>query len=79
MSGPAVRVSSLTKTFGTTTALDDVSFDIPQGSVFGLLGPNGAGKTTLLKILLGLSRPSAGSVEIFGGSPAEPTTSAVAS
>lgn len=76
MSRPAVRVSSLTKTFGATTALDDVCFDIPQGSVFGLLGPNGAGKTTLLKILLGLSRASAGSVEIFGGSPAEPTTRA---
>jgi ABC-2 type transport system ATP-binding protein len=53
-SGPAVR------------ALDNVSFDIPQGEFFGLLGPNGAGKTTLISILAGLSRASSGSVKVHG-------------
>src|SRR5262249_53325878 len=50
---PAVAIRDLTKQFGKQFALDGVSFEIPQGSVFGLLGPNGAGKTTLFSLVAG--------------------------
>ena len=62
----AIRVQSLTKSFGTFKALDDVSFDVPKGSLFGLLGPNGAGKTTLFSIAAGFLGASGGSVEMIG-------------
>ncbi|GAB3035644.1 ABC transporter ATP-binding protein [Natronobiforma cellulositropha] len=67
---PAVRVTNLSKRFGdgpdAVVAVDDVSFEIPSGSIVGLLGPNGAGKTTLIKCLLGLVVPDSGRVEIDG-------------
>ena len=69
----SVSVGHLTKRFGAFTALDDVSFDVPSGSVFGLLGPNGAGKTTTFKCMLGLARPDAGTVR-FDGAPLTPQT-----
>ncbi len=56
----------VSKRFGTLRALDDVSLDVPAGSITGFLGPNGAGKSTLLRIVCGLLRPSAGRVELFG-------------
>jgi ABC-2 type transport system ATP-binding protein len=56
----------LTKNFGSKTAVDHVSFDIPWGEVFGLVGPNGAGKTTTVKILTTLLPPSGGSARIHG-------------
>ncbi len=62
----AVQVRSLTKNFARLRALDDVSFEIPTGSLFGLLGPNGAGKTTLFSIAAGFLKPSAGSIEVLG-------------
>jgi ABC-2 type transport system ATP-binding protein len=61
-----IVVDKVTKKFGDFIALDSVSLKIGQGEIFGLLGPNGAGKTTLLNILCGLSRPTEGSVSIFG-------------
>lgn len=64
-----VVVSGLTRRFGKKTALDNVSLSIPPGCVFGLVGENGAGKTTLIKHLLGLLRPQAGSVRVFGVDP----------
>ncbi len=64
---PAARALRLRKVFrGRTVAVDDVDLDIPAGSVLGLLGPNGSGKTTLIRLLLGLSRPTAGSAELLG-------------
>ncbi len=64
-----VRVSSLTRSYDNgVTALDDVTLEIPPGRT-ALLGPNGAGKSTLLKILLGLTRPSRGAVEVLGRDP----------
>lgn len=64
-----IAVANLSRRFGTKTALDDVSFRVPNGSVFGLVGENGAGKTTLIKHLLGLLRAEAGAVRLFGQDP----------
>jgi len=53
-------------------AVDDVSFRLTAGQVFGLLGPNGAGKTTIVKMIAGLVRPDSGSIEVLGSSPGDP-------
>ncbi len=64
---PAIRIESLSKTYaGGKVALDDVSFDVPRGQIFGLLGPNGAGKSTLINILAGMVTKSGGSANIWG-------------
>jgi len=63
------RTVDATRTYGSVTALDGVSIDVPAGQLLGLLGPNGAGKTTLLQLLAGLRRPTSGTVELFGGNP----------
>ncbi|WP_169253603.1 ABC transporter ATP-binding protein [Brevibacterium sp. 'Marine'] len=65
----AVTLTSLTKSFGDLTAVDGLDLDIRPGEVVAFLGPNGAGKTTTIDMLLGLSRPDDGSVEIFGMPP----------
>jgi ABC-2 type transport system ATP-binding protein len=62
----AIAVDSLTKEYGTVTALDRVSLDVEEGEIFGFLGPNGAGKSTLINLLLDFARPTAGSARIFG-------------
>jgi ABC-2 type transport system ATP-binding protein len=62
----AVVVDKLTKTFGDFTAVDQVSFTIPKGEIFGLLGPNGAGKTTTIRMLCGLLIPSDGDAKVLG-------------
>ena len=67
----SITIEHLTKTYGRFTAVDDVSIEIPSGSVFGLLGPNGAGKTTTFKCMLGLAFPNAGAVR-FDGKPLAP-------
>jgi ABC-2 type transport system ATP-binding protein len=64
-----IEVQHLTKRYGRVTAVEDVSFRVERGEIFGFLGPNGAGKTTTLRILLGLIRPDAGSVRLFGRDP----------
>jgi len=61
-----IEIENLTKRFGTVTALDDLSFEVREGEVFGFLGPNGAGKSTTINILLGFSRATAGSARVFG-------------
>ncbi len=61
-----IEVQNLTKTFGKFTAVDDISFDVKKGEIFGLLGPNGAGKSTTLRVLSTLARPSKGSATIGG-------------
>ncbi|HLW37392.1 MAG TPA: ABC transporter ATP-binding protein [Candidatus Eremiobacteraceae bacterium] len=66
-----IDIRSLTKRYGSVLAVDDVSFNVPEGSIFGLLGTNGAGKTTTFKCMLGLARANSGTVT-FGGRPLEP-------
>jgi sulfate transport system ATP-binding protein len=61
-----IVVRNLTKRFGTFTALDDISLDVPSGSLMALLGPSGSGKSTLLRVIAGLERPDAGVVQISG-------------
>jgi ABC-type multidrug transport system ATPase subunit len=63
---PLVDVSNLTKKYGSTRALEDVSLSVEAGEAFGLLGPNGAGKSTLMKILATLTEPTAGRVTVDG-------------
>ena len=62
----AIRVEGLVKRYGSFTALDDISFDVEEGEIFGILGPNGAGKTTSLEIIEGLQRPTGGRVTVLG-------------
>ena len=71
---PAVRAVGLVKTFGPIRAVDDVSFDLAPGRIYGLLGPNGSGKTTLIRLLTGLTRATSGHAEILGTAmPSRPT------
>ena len=62
----AIRAQGLVKTFGELRAVDDVSFELAPGRIYGLLGPNGSGKTTLIRLLTGLTRPTAGWAEVLG-------------
>ena len=66
MTSYAIRTHRLTRDFGSVRALDELTLDVPAGTVFGLLGPNGAGKTTLIRVLLGLIRPTSGTADVFG-------------
>ncbi len=61
-----IQVQNLTKMFGKFTAVDDISFDVKKGEIFGLLGPNGAGKSTTLRVLSTLARPTRGTATIGG-------------
>jgi ABC-2 type transport system ATP-binding protein len=64
---PTVELSHISKSFGSLKAVDDVSFEVGKGEIFGLLGPNGAGKTTAIRVLLDIFKPDTGSVSILGG------------
>ena len=66
---PIVQVKGLRKTYGTTVAVEDVSFEVEEGEIFGMVGPNGAGKTTTIECLEGLRKPDAGSVRVLGVDP----------
>ena len=70
-----IHVQNLTKKFGSFTAVDDVSFLVQPGEVFGWLGPNGAGKTTTIRMLLGLMKPTSGSCHVLGFNSATETKS----
>ncbi len=62
-----ISVKSITKNFGSMRAVDNVSFEVKPGEIFGLLGPNGAGKTTSIRIVLDIFKPDSGEVSILGG------------
>ena len=66
---PAISVSALGKSYGSTRAVDSLDFEVGAGEVFGLLGPNGAGKTTTVEILEGYRRPDSGAVRVLGLDP----------
>ena len=68
---PVIRAESLTKRFGGAVAVEDLSFELRQGTITGFLGPNGAGKTTTLRMLLGLATPTGGRAFVFGEPYAE--------
>ncbi len=65
----AIKIERLTKTFGSTLALDELDLEVRVGEVHGLLGPNGAGKSTTLRVLLGLLRADSGEARLLGGDP----------
>jgi len=62
----AIHLQGLTKSFGRVRAVDGLDLEVPKGSIFGFLGANGAGKTTTLRMIAGLARPNAGSIEVAG-------------
>ena len=62
----SIEVKEVSKTFGQQKALDQVSFEVSPGEIFGLLGPNGAGKTTCIRIVLDIFKPDSGTVSVFG-------------
>ncbi len=62
----AIRATGLVKTFGPIRAVDDVSFELTSGRIYGVLGPNGSGKTTLIRLLTGLARATKGRAEVLG-------------
>lgn len=67
---PAIDLSSVTKSFGKVHAVRGIDLQVQPGEVVAFLGPNGAGKTTTIDMLLGLSKPDSGTVEVFGMHPA---------
>ncbi len=79
MSEHVIRLQGVTKRFGQLTAVDDVTVDVPAGRCFAWLGPNGCGKTTLIRMMLGLARPTSGSIEVCGHRVPQDTASALAS
>jgi len=66
---PVIRVSGVRKTYGSTVAVADVSFDVQHGEIFGLIGPNGAGKTTTMECIEGLRTPDRGGISVLGLDP----------
>ena len=66
---PIVRVQGLRKTYGATVAVDEISFEVREGEIFGMVGPNGAGKTTTIECLEGMRKPDAGMVRVLGMDP----------
>lgn len=66
MENPIIRITDLSKSYGSARAVDGLSLEVHKGEIFGLLGPNGAGKTTTILMILGLTEPSSGSVQVCG-------------
>ena len=77
MSATVIRFDEVTKRFGDLVAVDDLSFTVPGGGVFGFLGGNGAGKTTSLRMALDILAPSAGRIEIMGKAPSRENAAAI--
>ena len=73
MNETTVKVESLRKTYGERTAVENISFEVTRGEIFGILGPNGAGKTTTLECLEGLRQPDRGELQIMGADPSRDT------
>ena len=63
---PAIRLDRVSKRFGGHVAVDDLSLEVPPGSVYGFIGPNGSGKTTTLRMILDIIAPDSGEIEVLG-------------
>ncbi len=72
MNEVVISVEGLHKTYGETVAVEDISFEVKEGEIFGLLGPNGAGKTTTVECLQGVRYPDRGKLRVLGFDPASP-------
>ena len=72
-----ISVDQISKSFGSLRAVDNVSFEVNSGEIFGLLGPNGAGKTTMIRIILDIFKPDTGTVSILGGPMSEEKKNAI--
>ena len=70
--GVVLQTRHLSKRYGATVAVRDLSLSVRRGEIYGFLGPNGAGKTTTILMLLGIERPTGGEIALFGGAPADP-------
>src|ERR1700678_3994330 len=66
---PVIQVSGIRKTYGSTVAVEEASFEVEEGEIFGLIGPNGAGKTTTMECVEGLRKPDRGSIAVLGLDP----------
>src|ERR1700733_3190868 len=66
---PVIQVSGIRKTYGSTVAVDEVSFEVNDGEIFGLIGPNGAGKTTTMECVEGIRKPDRGTIAVLGLDP----------
>src|SRR4029078_5038954 len=69
MAAPVIQVTGVRKTYGSTVAVSEVSFDVADGEIFGLIGPNGAGKTTTMECVEGLRSPDRGTISVLGLDP----------
>ncbi|MBX9747947.1 MAG: ATP-binding cassette domain-containing protein, partial [Hyphomonadaceae bacterium] len=65
----ALEAEGLVKRYGARTAVEDLTFQVPRGAIYGVLGPNGAGKSSTLRMLVGVMRPTAGRIAVLGGPP----------
>ena len=63
---PAVRLDNVTKTFGTHIAVNDLSLEVPAGTIYGFIGPNGSGKTTTLRMIMHILHPDRGEISVLG-------------
>ena len=70
---PTVEVNNVVKSYNHRRVVDDISFSVEQGEILGLIGPNGAGKTTTIRMMMDITKPDSGSVNIFGESLSEDT------
>jgi ABC-2 type transport system ATP-binding protein len=73
----ALEVQNISKTYASVQAVDDLSFSVEQGEIFGLLGPNGAGKTTSIRMILDIIKPDNGHIQVLGGPMSEATKSRI--
>ena len=73
----ALEVHDISKTYATVRAVDNLSFEVHRGEIFGLLGPNGAGKTTSIRMILDIIKPDAGQISVLGGPMTEATKSRI--
>ena len=73
----AVEIEHVTKTFGAHTAVDDLSLEVPSGSIYGFIGPNGSGKTTTLRMIMRILHPDRGAIRVLGESRLDAATDRV--